>query len=397
MFIVLIVSLGLSGAVNHGLNDTEVAQFKPINATRVEQNTGLTGKVNISDNGGSYWTVYSNGVPSHGDMVWPEPEGRPIYLQENPTAINIPKVPKLRDTPLMCVPFGIVGVATGGTVIYNAYSPRKNCPMALQVEVFDQCGGHPNPSRGHYHYHGHSSCNRMEVCGEQSKIFGVAIDGIPMFGPFDENGKQLIQTDLDICGGRTGADGRYRYHMTGDPPFYLNCLRGEIHKDLHKTSNPTRDAFMCNPNCPMDDNFLPTCVQDKWCEDPEKFAKYSEAERNASEAAFKELRYWKKANRDFTCNWNVTSGDFAECIEKSNSSYTKGFAQVRKNSSHTLVGCCPKGEECGETCEKNSKCYFETRVGMFLETEILAKKDKSGSGALTIGALIYIIAIAIAC
>ena len=53
----------------------------------------------------------------------------------------------------------------------------------------------------------------------------------------------------------------------------------------------------------------------------------------------------------------MITGDFAECIEKTNSSYTKGFAQVRKNSSHTLVGCCPKGEECGETCEKNSKCY----------------------------------------
>jgi len=46
--------------------------------------------------------------------------------------------------------------------------------------------------------------------------------------------------------------------------------------------------------------------------------------------------------------------------------------------------------------DQQSTQQFETRVGMFLETEILAKKDKSGGEALTIGALIYLVAIAIA-
>ena len=176
----------------------------------------------------SYLTVYTNGIPSHDNFKWPRAdETRQIYLKENKVAFNIPKEPKLRDDPIRCIPFGIVGVATGGVMLYDAYLPRKNCPLAMEVEAFDMCSGHPDPA-GNYHYHSHSTCNRMEVCGEPSLIFGVALDGIPIYGPFDENGKQLVQTDLDECGGRVDRNGRYKYHITADPPYLLNCFRGEI-------------------------------------------------------------------------------------------------------------------------------------------------------------------------
>ena len=59
-------------------------------------------------------------------------------------------------------------------------------------------------------------------------IVGVAIDGIPIYGPWDENGKQLTQHDLDDCGGRYDSNGRYKYHLTTDPPFYLGCIKGEV-------------------------------------------------------------------------------------------------------------------------------------------------------------------------
>ena len=32
-------------------------------------------------------------------------------------------------------------------------------------------------------------------------IYGVAVDGIPIYGPYDENGVQLTSSDLDKCGG----------------------------------------------------------------------------------------------------------------------------------------------------------------------------------------------------
>ena len=176
----------------------------------------------------SYLTVYTNGVPSHDNYKWPRAdEIRPIKLRVSKTAFNIPKVPKLRDEPIFCIPFGVVGVATGGVLIYDAYTPRKYCPLAFLVEAFDMCAGHPDPG-GAYHYHSHSTCNSMDVCGEPSSIFGVALDGIPIYGPYDEQGKQLVQEDLDICGGRVDSEGRYKYHITADPPYLLNCFRGKI-------------------------------------------------------------------------------------------------------------------------------------------------------------------------
>lgn len=84
-----------------------------------------------------------------------------------------------------------------------------------------------------------------------SAIWGVAIDGIPIYGPYDEHGRQLTQEDLDECGGKVDSiSGRYKYHMTVDPPFSLNCLRGEIRSDVGKSSK----SFICA--CPYDDRMF---------------------------------------------------------------------------------------------------------------------------------------------
>jgi len=365
--LILTTLLLSSNALPQGLTSDEINEFKPIDPAKVEQNTGVVGLVKISDPGSSksYYTVYTNGVPSHSNIKWPRPEeGRPIYLNVTHQGINIPKTPKLRDSPLMCVPFGLVGVATGGVMIYNAYTPRKNCPIANLVEAFDMCMGHPDPGGG-YHYHGHSSCNRMEVCGEESKIFGVALDGIPIYGPFDEQGKQLVQTDLDICGGRIGSDGRYKYHITGDPPFLLNCLRGEIHKDFFKTTNPTKGDFTCT--CPLTDQGFPRCFEDQWCEDEDDDG-YTVEERLAAEKKWQEWSR-KQPKKPATCDFEETEGDFVKCKDTFNETYVKDYRQTYKYSIAKLIGCCPAGEDCGETCNDNSKCYFEQRQGLFLETE----------------------------
>ena len=70
-------------------------------------------------------------------------------------------------------------------------------------------------------------------------IWGVAIDGIPIYGPFDEDGRQLTKEDLDECGGKVDSTGRYKYHMTVDPPYSLGCLRGEVSLDKILFSNET--------------------------------------------------------------------------------------------------------------------------------------------------------------
>jgi len=54
-------------------------------------------------------------------------------------------------------------------------------------------------------------------------------DGIPMFGPYGDNG--VAPTDLDECGGHTDKTyGFYHYHLPKDnaSPYSLTCLVGCI-------------------------------------------------------------------------------------------------------------------------------------------------------------------------
>jgi len=391
MSVLLILGLvGSAQSVSSGLTVADLYAFKPIDRDRVEQNTGLKGEVSITgaSNGKSYLTVYTNGIPSHDNFKWPRgDEDRPIHLKETKAAFNIPKVPKLRDNPIMCVPFGIVGVATGGVLIYNAYTPRKDCPIALQVEAFDMCYGHPDPG-GAYHYHSHSTCNSMDVCGEPSTIFGVALDGIPIYGPFDENGKQLVQEDLDICGGRVDKEGRYKYHITGDPPYLLNCFRGELHKDLWNTDHPKGwKPFEMDCTCPFDDSSFPACFEDPWCED--ETDSDDPAVRAAAEKAFG-ARVRGLPNKPLTCDWNNTVGDFATCTDKVNTSYTPSFKQVKEQSTISLIPCCPKGKDCGASCVNNTKCYTEQRTGSYMVTRILSSGG-ARAGAHIMGLVVVLL------
>lgn len=152
----------------------------------------------------------------------------------------------MRDTPLRCIPTVPIGIATSGTVLYSWFPAEEGCIDVAEFEELDICAGHPSPN-GQYHYHYYSPCVNVPVCGKPSGIWGVALDGIPIYGPWDENGKQLTRQDLDECGGREDADGRYKYHITADPNYSITCLRGEIRSDHGREAQ----AYSCT--CPYDD------------------------------------------------------------------------------------------------------------------------------------------------
>jgi hypothetical protein len=44
------------------------------------------------------------------------------------------------------------------------------------------------------------------------EILGVAIDGYPIYGKYDENGNELTPADLDECNGHW-VNGQYRYYF----------------------------------------------------------------------------------------------------------------------------------------------------------------------------------------
>jgi YHYH protein len=63
-------------------------------------------------------------------------------------------------------------------------------------------------------------------------LAGYAIDGFPIFGPYEE-GKELVSADLDACHGHVHAiidqgvpTSMYHYHITEDAPYTLGCFRG---------------------------------------------------------------------------------------------------------------------------------------------------------------------------
>ena len=78
-------------------------------------------------------------------------------------------------------------------------------------------------------WYNNKACNKP-VLSSITGIVGVGMDGIPIYGPWDENGRQLTQQDLDECGGMEDGTGRYKYHLTSDPPYLMNCVKGEVRR-----------------------------------------------------------------------------------------------------------------------------------------------------------------------
>ena len=75
---------------------------------------------------------------------------------------------------------------------------------ALEAEAvgFDQCGGHVSPN-GAYHYHGCPTCEDVVIPGEPDQFIGVALDGFPIYGPYDDNGEVITKDKLNNCNGET--------------------------------------------------------------------------------------------------------------------------------------------------------------------------------------------------
>ena len=61
---------------------------------------------------------------------------------------------------------------------------------------------------------------------EPSPIVGWALDGHPIFGPYDTTGELAKASDLDKCHGKTEG-GAYRYYMSTEAPFMPTCFSGK--------------------------------------------------------------------------------------------------------------------------------------------------------------------------
>jgi len=195
-----------------------------------------------------------SGIPNHPIGTFPIPSTSASYpyyaaLPSSPLYANaaeipvmpydldvtVPRNPKPNATPTCFndLTTGIV-TQTGGAwhveVAPNAQLQIFDPNAALPT---DRCFGHP--FSGMYHYHGYSwKCfPNKGAAGRPSPLYGYAMDGFGVYGPYGENGQLIHNTQLDVCHGHYGWikwDGvwkyMYHYHVNNEYPYSIGCFRG---------------------------------------------------------------------------------------------------------------------------------------------------------------------------
>nr|CAB3263067.1 uncharacterized protein LOC100187343 [Phallusia mammillata] len=208
----------MSASVN-GLSEVEFAAFKTNN--KAETNSGLQGSVSISGTTSLSFTIKSNGIPDH-------PTGPSSkHIRQQAYSIAIPNLVNrgVYEGTSNCLPEGLVGFATNGVPLFNSFSSECCNSANADVQSYDKCWGEVD-SFGRYHYKVPPMCLTHLQCNNASSVLGVALDGYPIYGPYDELGRLLSSSDLDICHGRLDRHQNYRYHMTFDFPYTVGCFRG---------------------------------------------------------------------------------------------------------------------------------------------------------------------------
>ena len=204
--------------------------------------------------------IIANGIPNHkrdaqyavpqaGVMV---PDASTATIADDPTKAQnydfvITTKPKYLTTTTSA-PLGSIGIMVSGSVLFNPYEgDGKTVAMANnfslpdasgnKVWFVDSCSGHPTPGQGEYHYHALSSCVASEVDTPDgpSHILGLALDGFPIYGANDINGKAVPVSSLDECNGISSPtpefpNGIYHYVLPGtsDETSSIRCFHGEV-------------------------------------------------------------------------------------------------------------------------------------------------------------------------
>lgn len=194
----------------------------------------------------------SDGLPDHDylDGYQQLPVGELQTVGEVPVDLSVPLVPEVADATTE-TGMGAIGVTLSGAVLFDPYE-GDNTTLANDdnftidgVPFIDDCGGHPAPPIGQYHYHGVPTCTVAEVDtpGQHSVLLGYLLDGFAVYGPHDVDGE--APTDLDGCNGHFGAtpefpQGVYHYHLTETAPYAPTCYHGTV--DAAATQGPPGGA-----------------------------------------------------------------------------------------------------------------------------------------------------------
>ncbi len=178
-----------------------------------------------SDN--NYFYIESNGMPDHPMMIGIRAWQQQVPLPQPYTGNNawrIPLHPKMAANPVSAKSAlfrGAIALAVNGVPIFNPIKNDGRTDTFIAGEL-DEFGGHCG--RGDdYHYH-IGPVHLEKVVGKGNPI-AYALDGFPLYGYLDSQGKE--PRDLDKYNGRM-EEGGYRYYSTRKYPYINGGMRGEV-------------------------------------------------------------------------------------------------------------------------------------------------------------------------
>ncbi|MDP7304852.1 MAG: YHYH protein [Pirellulaceae bacterium] len=193
--------------------------------------------------------VETNGMPDHSMMIGITAWQQQVPLPQSYTGSNawrIPLQPVPAKNPLSTKEHffrGAIALAVNGVPIFNPIKNNGKTDTLLAGEL-DQWGGHCGRADD-YHYH--IAPVHLEKVVGAGKPIAVALDGYPIYGYNDPNGKP--PTNLDWLNGHKAPDGQYHYHATKTFPYVNGGFYGEV-IELNGQVDPQPRAQGVRPSLP---------------------------------------------------------------------------------------------------------------------------------------------------
>ena len=175
-----------------------------------------------------YLHLESSGVPDHEVMVGIRHWNGQYVVAQPYTGSNAFRIPLHPTVPSSPTPtsVGPLGVAVNGVPIFNPFAQNGVTDAVANGEM-DVCGGHAGRADD-YHYHAAPTCLMDDL--PPGNPVGFAFDGYAIHGFTDPDGS--TPSGVDECNGHVDARGEYHYNTVPGFPYMLGCFHGAFDPSL---------------------------------------------------------------------------------------------------------------------------------------------------------------------
>jgi hypothetical protein len=194
-----------------------------------------------------YLYLEGNGMPRHGMMTGISSWQQQVPIPQDYRGANAWRIP-LRPVPaneprMLRNQFlrGAVAVAVNGVPIFNPQNNRGD--ISAEIGELDRWGGHCGRADD-YHYH--VVPLHLESVAGQGMPLAFALDGYPIYGLREADGKLPVQ--LDALNGHESAGVGYHYHASERYPYVNGGFHGVVMErdgqvDPQPSARPVRPSL----------------------------------------------------------------------------------------------------------------------------------------------------------